>query len=131
MRIVLFAAIAFLFVPAAVRADVKCEERDVSGHHAKLCLDNPGMFKHWLISLEVDSQMIFVLVDDYAENISLTHTVPEGLALELPLSKQGKKEISISGGCVPMLTDRNTEVGRRCNFKWGDVTIINQVEFTH
>ena len=119
----------FLFVPTLSLAEATCEERVVSGHHTKMCRYDPGMFRHWTFSLEVDNEAIFSLIDDYVEQVSLTHTVPEGLALELPLSQQGKKVVTISGGCVPEISNRGTEVARTCNFTWGDIKIVDGVRF--
>jgi hypothetical protein len=124
-----FIAILIL-LPAVSVAGTTCEERTVSGHHAKMCRYDPGMFKHWTFSLEVDGETIFALVDDYVEQVNLTHTVPEGLALELPLSQQGKKVISILGGCVPVISQSGTEVARQCDFTWGDVKIVDNVRFS-
>jgi len=126
-----FLALLFFALPAAAAAETKCEERKVSGHHAKICMHNPGMFKHWTFSLEVDGETIFSLIDDYSEKVSLTHTIPDGLALELPLSKQGSKVVSITGGCIPVISGRGTEIARRCDFTWGAVKIIDAVSFVH
>lgn len=121
-----------LLLPAAVSAgETKCEERTVSGHHARMCMYNPGMFRHWTFSLEVDGETIFSLIDDYSEKVSLTHVVPDGPALELSLSRQGGKTVSITGGCVPVLGDRGTEVARQCDFSWGNVKIVDAVRFVH
>jgi hypothetical protein len=49
------------------------------------------MFKHWTFTLEVDGETIFSLIDDYVEQVSLTHTIPDGPALELPLSRQEQR----------------------------------------
>ena len=128
------ALLAFLLVAlpvAASAAETKCEERTVSGHSAKMCMLDPGMFKHWTFSLEVDGETIFSLIDDYSEQVSLTHTIPDGPALELPLSKQGSKTVSITGGCVPVMSDRGTEVARQCDFTWGGVKIIDAIRFVH
>jgi hypothetical protein len=125
-------AICVLFaIPTAASAGTKCEERTVSGHHTKMCMETRGAFKHWIFSLEVDGETIFTLIDDYSESIILTHTLPEGLALELPLSQQGKKSISISGGCVPVSHSDGTEVARKCNFMWGNVPIVKDIVFIH
>lgn len=120
-----------LAMPAVAMAGTKCEERTVAHHRAEMCMSNPGMFKHWTFSLEVDGETIFSLVDDYSEKVSLTHTLPEGLALELPLSRQGKKTVSIVGGCVPITNSEGTEIARQCDFTWGDVKIIEAVKFVH
>ena len=126
-----FLALLLLALPAAASAETKCEERTVSGHHAKMCMYDPGMFKHWTFSLEVDGETIFSLIDDYSEKISLTHTIPDGPALELSLSKQGSKVVSITGGCVPVTSGRGTEIARQCDFTWGAVKIIDAVRFVH
>lgn len=130
IRATFFLAI-LLLLPAVAAAETKCEERTVSGHHAKMCMDDPGMFKHWTFSLEVDGESIFSLIDDYSENVTLTHTIPDSLALELPLSKQGSRTVSISGGCTPVMSARGTEIARQCDFTWGNVKIIDAVRFIH
>ena len=94
-------------------------------------MPDPGMFKHWTFSLEVDGEAIFSLIDDYSEQVTLTHTIPDGPALELPLSGQGTKTVSITGGCVPVISDRGTETARQCDFVWGNVNIIDAVTFVH
>jgi len=125
------AILLLLATPSVAFVETKCEERTVSGHHARMCMETRGAFKHWLFSLEVDSETIFTLIDDYSESIVLSHTLPEGRALELPLSQQGKKNISIVGGCVPISRSDGTEVSRKCNFMWGDVPIVKDVVFVH
>ena len=130
-KAMLFAALLLALPAAAPAGEKKCEERTVSGHRARMCMHNPGMFKHWTFSLEVDGEVIFSLVDDYSEKVSLTHTVPEGPAIELALSKQGSKTVSIVGGCVPVIGDRGTEIARQCDFTWGGVKIIDAVRFVH
>ena len=124
------AAFLLCIAPAAAVANTQCQEQVASGHHAKICLDNPGMFKHYQISLEVDQEPIFVLIDDYSENINLTHTVPDGIAIELPISRQGKKTVSITGGCVPVINAEGSEIARKCNLMWGNVAIIKNVFFS-
>jgi hypothetical protein len=126
-----YLALLLLALPAVSVAGTKCQERTVSGHHAKMCMYDPGMFKHWTFSLEVDGETIFALVDDYSEQVSLTHALPEGLALELPLSKQGQKTVSITGGCVPITSGDGTEIARQCDFTWGSIKIIDAVRFVH
>ena len=129
MRLLKYVTALLILLPSVSIAGTTCEERTVSGHHAKMCRYDPGMFKHWTFSLEVDGEAIFSIIDDYVEQVSLTHTLPEGLALELPLSQQGKRTISISGGCVPVISERGTEVARQCDFTWGDVKIVDNVRF--
>ena len=126
-----YLVLLLLALPAVSMAGTKCEERTVSGHHAKMCMYDPGMFKHWTFSLEVDGETIFALIDDYSEQVSLTHTIPDGLVLELPLSKQGQKTISITGGCAPVSSSDGTEIARQCDFTWGSVKIIDAVRFIH
>ncbi len=128
------AALLFgLLVPAAGFAEegkTTCQEQTAQGHTARLCLTNPGMFKHYQFTLAVDGEHIFTLVDDYVETVTLTHHVPQGPALEMPLSKQGVKEVAISGGCKPVLNAAgDTEIARLCNFKWGKVDIVRDVTF--
>lgn len=121
-----------LLLPFSVSAgETQCEERMVSGHHARMCMHNPGMFRHWTFSLEVDGETIFALIDDYSEHVNLSHVVPDGPALELPLSRQGRKTVSITGGCVPILVDGGAEIARQCDFSWGSVKIIDAVRFVH
>ncbi|WGG52764.1 hypothetical protein [Rugamonas sp. DEMB1] len=81
-----------------------------------------------MYTLKADNVLIFALMDDYVEQIELTHTVPEGLVLELPLSMQGEKTVKISGGCVPQSKD-GAEVARVCNFSWGKKQIVKDVRF--
>ena len=131
MNLSKYAALILIALPATAFAGTKCEERTVSGHHAKMCMYDPGLFKHWTFSLEVDGEIIFALIDDYSEQVNLTHTIPDGPALELPLSKQGKKTVSITGGCVPVTDREGTEVARQCDFMWGNVKIIDAVRFVH
>jgi hypothetical protein len=130
MKPVNLLALLFIAFPAASTASTTCKEQTVSGHHAKMCREDPGMFKHWTFSLEVDGETIFSLIDDYVEQIYLTHTVPEGPALELALSKQGTKTVSISGGCIPVFSDEGAETARKCDFTWGTVRIIENVRFS-
>lgn len=127
-----FLAILLFALPSIVlAAETKCQERTVSGHHARMCMYDPGMFKHWTFSLEVDGETIFSLIDDYSEKVSLTHTIPDGPALELPLSRQGPATVSITGGCVPVMSDHGAEVARQCDFTWGTLKIIDSVRFVH
>ena len=72
--------------------------------------------------------LIFALTDDYAEQVELTHTVPEGLSIEYPLSKQGEKVVKITGGCLPESKD-GAEVARVCNFHWGKYQVVRDQRF--
>jgi hypothetical protein len=109
---------------------VQCETQTTGEHNATICLKDYGNFKHWIFSLEVDNQLIFELVDDFAENINLLHKIPKGLVLELPLSKNSKDEVSIVGGCKP-ISENETEIARVCNFQWGNKKIIENIKFIH
>ncbi len=115
----------------AAQETVTCQEQTTLGHTAKLCLHNPGMFKHYQFALSVDGEQILSLVDDYSETFSLTHKVPEGLSIEFPLSKQGMNPVTLSGGCKPVLSAAgDAEIGRVCNIKWGKVDIIKDAKFS-
>jgi hypothetical protein len=124
-----FATILFLASGSVLAREV-CKVSKADGHTAEMCFDNPGLFKHWHYTLRVDDELIFVLVEDYAENFKLTHTVPAGPAVELPLSAQGMKEVTISGGCVNKLTSDGTVEKTVCNISWGSKQIIKAMEFS-
>ncbi len=133
MKTKLLAALFGLLVPAlgfSAEGKTTCREQTTQGHTAKLCVLDPGMFKHYQYTLTVDGEHIFTLVDDYVETISLTHKILEGPSLELPLSKQGLNPITLSGGCQPILnTAGNAEIGRLCNIKWGKIDIVKDARF--
>ncbi len=115
----------------AAQETVTCREQTTQGHTAKLCLHDPGMFRHYQFSLSVDGEQIFSLVDDYAETFSLTHKMPEGPSIEFPLSKQDMNPITLSGGCKPVLSAAgDAEIGRVCDIKWGKVDIIKDAKFS-
>lgn len=131
MKLAGFLALLLFAMPSVSVAGTKCEERTVAAHRAKICMVNPGMFKHWTFSLEVDGEAIFALIDDYSEKVSLTHKIPDGPAIELPISRQGRKTISITGGCVPVINPQGSEIARQCDFMWGSIKIIDAVRFVH
>lgn len=108
----------------------QCATQVVGDHTSTLCLHDPGMFQHWIFSLVVDGQLILNVVDDFAEAVKLTHTIPPGLALELPLSKGEKGQVELVGGCLPE-SKGDVEIARICNFRWGGVKIIDDVRFEH
>lgn len=81
-----------------------------------------------MYTLKADKVLIAAFVDDYVEKVELTHTIPEGLTIELPLSKQGEKVVKISGGCLPESKD-GAEVARVCNFFWGKHQIVKDIRF--
>ena len=122
-------ATTLLFACSSATATEICKVSKVDGHTAEMCFDNPGLFKHWHYTLRVDGELILVLVEDYAENFKLTHTMPVGPALELPLSAQGRKEVTITGSCVNKLTPDGTVVKSVYNVSWGLKQIIKDMEF--
>ncbi|MFO6421216.1 tetratricopeptide repeat protein [Hylemonella sp. W303a] len=106
-----------------------CRHQVVDKNIVSLCHRPAGLFQHYHFSLSLNDQLIFVLVDDYVEKVELEHIIPEGPALEFPLSKQpGLKRVKISGGCVP-ISEQKTEVGRKCDFSWGKLQAIRNVWF--
>jgi hypothetical protein len=124
--------LALFLSSAACAAEDKtaCREQTTQGHKAELCMRNPGMFRHFQFTLTVDGEHMFTLVDDYVETVSLTHRIPQGPALEMPLSRQGMKEVTLSGGCKPVLNAAgDAEIARLCNFRWGKVDVIKDVRF--
>lgn len=133
MKSVIIAIALMAGSTVASHATTKCQEQVVDGHKSKICFNNPGMFMHWQFSLEVDGEHIFTLIDDFVEQISLTHRMPEGLAIEMPLSaKQGTKTVTISGGCVSVFSPKGqTEIARKCNFMWGKTPVIKEAVFEH
>lgn len=128
--------IAALFLSgAAAHAEdlrIRCQDQLVQSYKAELCLYDPGPFEHFHISLKINGQQIFMLMDDYVENITIQHHVAPEPSLELPISKQGKKIISLRGGC-PAISDpeNGSELGRRCNFTIGDIPVIKDMVFMH
>ncbi|WP_155831819.1 tetratricopeptide repeat protein [Hylemonella gracilis] len=106
-----------------------CRHQVVDKNIVSLCHRPAGLFQHYHFSLSLNDQLIFVLVDDYVEKVELEHIIPEGPALEFPLSKQpGLKRVKITGGCVP-ISEQQTEVGRKCDFSWGKLQAIRNVWF--
>jgi len=85
--------------------------------------------QHDVYVLKADNQHVFALMDDYVEKVELSHTIPDGVTIELPLSKQGERTVVIKGGCVPESKD-GMEVGRVCNFTWGKHQIVKDARFT-
>lgn len=108
----------------------QCSSQVVDGHKSTICLHDPGMFQHWIFFLVVDGQLILNVVDDFAEDVKLKHTIPPGLALELPLNKGKKGQVELVGGCLPE-SKGDVEIARVCNFRWGGVKIIDDVRFVH
>jgi hypothetical protein len=108
----------------------QCYKQEIDSHKSVICLHDPGLFHHWLFSLTVDGQLIFNVVDDFVEQVNLTHSIPPGLTMELPLSQGKSGEISLVGGCVPEV-EKEIEIARVCNFSWGNVKIIDNIRFVH
>jgi len=94
----------------------------------QMCLIPGGFFRHDLYTLKANNILIFALVDDYSENVTLKHTIPPGLTLEFPLSTQGVNPVTITGGCVPE-SKNGLEAARVCNFYWGKYHVVNDVRF--
>lgn len=123
------AAAALLLATAAQAASKpQCQSQVVQGSKIELCM-NPGSgMQHDTYVLRADSVLIFALVDDYVEKVTLEHRIPEGLTIEFPLSKQGTPTVTLSGGCVPV-SQGGAEVARVCNFTWGQHKIITDWRF--
>ncbi|NBF12142.1 hypothetical protein GV818_26205 [Pseudomonas sp. Fl4BN1] len=105
-----------------------CQERQVQGHMAQMCLLPGAAFQHDTYRLVVDGALIFSLTDDFAEEVTLVHRIPKGPALEYMLSRQGQDSVTLKGGCVPVSKD-GAEVARLCNFHWGKVQVVKDVRF--
>lgn len=106
----------------------QCHKQTTQGVDMEICLVKGDAFQHDIYTLKSNDTLIFALIDDYVEQVKLEHIIPEGVAIELPLSRQGTKSTQIIGGCVPE-SKNNTEVARVCNFSWGKLPIINNVRF--
>jgi hypothetical protein len=126
---------SIIFASTACAAEPRCQTQIQGEHTAKICIfETP--FRHDYYALLVDDMQLFALPDDYVENVSLTHTIPEDAAIEFPLSKQGTPTVTISGGCMPISQKKESdgkmigfEVGRRCSFMWGSVPIVKDMRF--
>lgn len=110
----------------------QCVTRHNGGYESELCLEDPGLFKHWTITLKVNGNHIFSIVEDYSETISLSHKVPPPPALELPLSAghEPGDTVTIRGQCRPE-TRGDMETARICTIRVGDTTLIDGVRFDH
>ena len=106
----------------------ECRSQQVDNSRVDMCLARGAAFQHDTYILRIDGAMIFALTDDYAEQVELTHTVPEGPSIEYPLSKQGEKVVKITGGCLPEHKD-GSEVARLCNFHWGKHHAVKDQRF--
>lgn len=123
-----------LISPLAFAAQPTCKTQTLSDHPAKMCVTS-APFQHDYYTLWIGNDLIFTLPDDYAENVSLTHRIPEDAAIEFPLSKQHTPTVTISGGCTPISEQQESdgkkigiEVGRSCSFTWGEVTVLKDLQ---
>ena len=126
-RLSFFLASCLLAVSA--QAAPQCKQQTVDKSVVEICMVPGAAFQHDLYTLKANNVLVFALIDDYVEQVELTHTIPEGPAIELPLSQQGEKRVQIKGGCLPESKD-GAEVGRVCNFSWGRHQIVKDVRFT-
>jgi hypothetical protein len=129
MKKALVTLCVFLSVSSAFGAETPdCRQQKIEQSIIEMCLHPGQPFQHDVYTLKLDKKLIFALVDDYAEKVSLEHTIPEGPAIEFPLSLQGEKSVKISDGCVPESKD-GLEVARICNFHWGRFHVVKDVRF--
>jgi hypothetical protein len=105
-----------------------CRQQKVEQSIVEICLHPGSPFQHDVYTLKLDKKLIFALVDDYVESISLEHTIPEGPAIEFPLSQQGVTSVKITGGCLPESKD-GAEVARVCNIHWGRFHVVKDIRF--
>jgi hypothetical protein len=106
----------------------QCKKQTVEKTVFEMCLLPGAAFQHDLYTLKADKVLIFSLVDDYAESVQLEHKIPEGPAIEFPLSRQDGNPVRITGGCLPESKD-GAEVARVCNFRWGQIDVVKDVRF--
>lgn len=124
----------FFLANASYADEANCQSQTIESHTSKICvIDKP--FQHTYYMLTVDEEFIFSLPDDYVENITLVHRIPEDAAIEFPLSRQGTPTVTISGGCLPISEKQDLdgkkvgiEVGRSCSFNWGNVAIVKDLQ---
>ncbi|MDP8052755.1 hypothetical protein QJU23_10065 [Pasteurella atlantica] len=129
MKKISYLLIVFSLVTSNTFAQKKqCLKQTNRNHNALICSEQTELFEHNIYSLIVDNQLIFSLVDDFVDNVRLTHTIPRGLVMELPLSEGKTGKISLTGGCIPV-SKKGMEVSRLCNFFWGKVKIIHNARF--
>ncbi|AJK50270.1 putative membrane protein [Burkholderia plantarii] len=126
---------ALLGMAGASLAAPLCQTQTQGSHTSKLCIEQTP-FKHDYYTLWVDDAPVFMLPDDYVENISLTHTVPEDDSNEFPLSRQGMHSVTITGGCRPLVESQgngndavSVETGRVCSFVWGQQALVKDMRF--
>lgn len=127
--------VGFFSANAAFADEANCQSQTIGPHTNKICvIDKP--FQHTYYMLSVDGSFIFSLPDDYVEDVTLVHRIPEDAEIEFPLSRQGTPAVTISGGCLPISEEQDDggkkvgiEVGRSCNFNWGSVAIVKDLQF--
>jgi hypothetical protein len=117
-----------MMVPALAFAAPDCREQKVDQTLIEMCRFPGGFFQHDTYVLRADKVTVFALADDFAENVTLNHTVPEAAAVEFALSHQDSKNVLIKGGCVPVSKDQ-LEIARICNFTWGQKQVVKDVRF--
>jgi hypothetical protein len=118
----------FALLLSASAAPTNCKKTTIERSLVEMCLVPGAAFQHDVYTMKVDNVMVSAFVDDYVEKVELEHSVPEGLAIEFPLSKQGEKIARIKGGCVPESKD-GAQVARVCNFSWGCYQVVKDVRF--
>ncbi len=129
-------AAALLGAAAGAAAAPLCHTQTQGAHKTKLCIEQTP-FKHDYYTMWVDDTPVFMLPDDYVESITLTHTVPDDDSNEFPLSKQGTRTVTITGGCHPVTEQQGSgndassvETGRSCSFTWGQQTLVKDLRFS-
>jgi hypothetical protein len=125
--LVIFAS-ALACAPVIAAEPAECKQQTIENSVIEMCLLRGGAFEHDLYTMKAGKTLIFALVDDYADSVELTHTIPPGLTIEFPLSKQGSNPIKITGGCVPESKD-GAEIARLCNFHWGKFHVVKDIRF--
>ena len=130
MKIIAIASfLATGFIASAIAAESpQCKVQKTENVSFELCLQPGASFQHDVYTLKADKVLLFALVDDFVEKIELEHSIPAGITIEFPLSKQGTPTVKISGGCVPE-SKGGAEVARTCNFSWGKYQVIKDVRF--
>lgn len=128
MKRLLILIAGFASCLSAAAATQQCNKQTIEKTVVEICLVPGAAFQHDVYTLKADNVLVFALVDDYVEKVNLEHAIPEGMAIEMPLSKQGEKIARIEGGCVPESKD-GAEVARICNFAWGRYQVVKDVRF--
>jgi len=125
-------AIPLVFMSCTVVAAPECKQQLIEKSATEMCLVRGSDFQHDVYMLKVDQALVFALADDFAENVALEHTVPDGPAIEFPLSRQAGKLVRITGGCKPVVKqtgNTKVEIARTCNFSWGKHQVVKDLRF--